>query len=136
VSYGDWSPDGGWFPGRQRVDPRTGLDRLLAIPLSGAGEIEIHRANCRPRGARRIILDEFPGGHAILARVFPRLESHHVYEAHLRLTSLDGSWIAPIEGTVDGIEPHRSRDGLLLAYQGLYAHPCRGARGSLGSQRE
>ena len=47
-------------------------------------------------------------------------DGHYVYEAHLQLASLDGSWIAPIEGTVDGIWPHLSREGLLLAYEGLH----------------
>jgi hypothetical protein len=38
-----WSPDGGWLVGNQRLDGQ-GHERLLVIPLSGAGEIEMLRA--------------------------------------------------------------------------------------------
>ncbi len=39
VSHAVWSPDGGWILGLHRPDVWT--DRLLAIPLSGEGEVEI-----------------------------------------------------------------------------------------------
>jgi hypothetical protein len=40
VSWITWSPDGAWLLANQRLDGH-GQERLLVIPLSGAGEIEV-----------------------------------------------------------------------------------------------
>jgi hypothetical protein len=43
VPWITWSPDGDWLLANQRLDGQ-GHERLLVIPLSGAGEVEVLRA--------------------------------------------------------------------------------------------